>query len=294
MEEPLLSSDYPFAHVSGPWLPTAGDNTTLPARTDPLANWNEWMHFDPTCTSHHPQNVATKPLNVQGGYSIPAPSQSQSPPVHQHQHPQAQSQSQSIPAGTVPVSAAMYSQSHGPPFTFGQSVDMAPAFDFNGHALNSPTDAAAQQHMAFYSSPMWQQQQQQHMGADTYLSQSHVDQSSFAAPPPPVSTPSLRHSPGSLDNGTRASSSSSHSSPEPARSARKRKSLSEADDDDQELEPVGKKGKGQPVKKTAHNMIEKRYRTNLNDKIAALRDSKFFHVYRLHAMLSGRCQFALV
>lgn len=29
----------------------------------------------------------------------------------------------------------------------------------------------------------------------------------------------------------------------------------------------------QPVKKTAHNMIEKRYRTNLNDKIAALRDS---------------------
>lgn len=26
-------------------------------------------------------------------------------------------------------------------------------------------------------------------------------------------------------------------------------------------------------KKTAHNMIEKRYRTNLNDKIAALRDS---------------------
>lgn len=32
-------------------------------------------------------------------------------------------------------------------------------------------------------------------------------------------------------------------------------------------------GRHQPVKKTAHNMIEKRYRTNLNDKIAALRDS---------------------
>lgn len=28
-----------------------------------------------------------------------------------------------------------------------------------------------------------------------------------------------------------------------------------------------------PIKKTAHNMIEKRYRTNLNDKIALLRDS---------------------
>ncbi|KAI1343025.1 helix-loop-helix DNA-binding domain-containing protein [Xylariaceae sp. FL0016] len=50
--------------------------------------------------------------------------------------------------------------------------------------------------------------------------------------------------------------------------SRKRKSSAEVeDDDDDDLD-------GQhPVKKTAHNMIEKRYRTNLNDKIAALRDS---------------------
>ncbi|RKF63937.1 hypothetical protein OnM2_022078 [Erysiphe neolycopersici] len=32
-------------------------------------------------------------------------------------------------------------------------------------------------------------------------------------------------------------------------------------------------GRTKPPKKTAHNMIEKRYRTNLNDKIAALRDA---------------------
>lgn len=48
---------------------------------------------------------------------------------------------------------------------------------------------------------------------------------------------------------------------------RKRKSSAGSDDDDDEDED------GHPVKKTAHNMIEKRYRTNLNDKIAALRDS---------------------
>jgi hypothetical protein len=49
--------------------------------------------------------------------------------------------------------------------------------------------------------------------------------------------------------------------------SRKRKSSADADDeeDDDDSNP--------PVKKTAHNMIEKRYRTNLNDKIAALRDS---------------------
>lgn len=50
--------------------------------------------------------------------------------------------------------------------------------------------------------------------------------------------------------------------------SRKRKSSADVDDDDDDED-----GDGQPVKKTAHNMIEKRYRTNLNDKIAALRDS---------------------
>ncbi|GAB1315900.1 Clr6 histone deacetylase associated PHD protein-2 Cph2 [Madurella fahalii] len=51
--------------------------------------------------------------------------------------------------------------------------------------------------------------------------------------------------------------------------SRKRKSSAEVDEDDDDDELDGQ----QPVKKTAHNMIEKRYRTNLNDKIAALRDS---------------------
>ncbi|KAL6806637.1 hypothetical protein GGI42DRAFT_321724 [Trichoderma sp. SZMC 28013] len=52
------------------------------------------------------------------------------------------------------------------------------------------------------------------------------------------------------------------------RDSRKRKIPADDLDDDDLLEEGGK-----PVKKTAHNMIEKRYRTNINDKIAALRDS---------------------
>lgn len=51
------------------------------------------------------------------------------------------------------------------------------------------------------------------------------------------------------------------------KAVRKRKMSSDPDDDD-DLEDDDK-----PVKKTAHNMIEKRYRNNINDKIAALRDS---------------------
>ncbi|KAI0997304.1 hypothetical protein K3495_g10883 [Podosphaera aphanis] len=59
----------------------------------------------------------------------------------------------------------------------------------------------------------------------------------------------------------------SHStSPDSKDQIRKRKSLAEdEEDEDEDSNP--------PAKKTAHNMIEKRYRTNLNDKIAALRDS---------------------
>ncbi|KAL2689980.1 hypothetical protein Neosp_004046 [[Neocosmospora] mangrovei] len=62
------------------------------------------------------------------------------------------------------------------------------------------------------------------------------------------------------------------SSPDPAemssKASRKRKSSADPDEEEEEDDDGN-----QPVKKTAHNMIEKRYRTNLNDKIAALRDS---------------------
>ena len=83
------------------------------------------------------------------------------------------------------------------------------------------------------------------------------------------------HSPKSA--GSPDSSSSGHdkgagSSPDasvPKPTSRKRKSSAEVDEDDDDDDLDGQ----QPVKKTAHNMIEKRYRTNLNDKIAALRDS---------------------
>lgn len=63
--------------------------------------------------------------------------------------------------------------------------------------------------------------------------------------------------------------SGSASSPDPGKgNLRKRKSSADIEEDEEEVDEAQ-----QPVKKTAHNMIEKRYRTNLNDKIAALRDS---------------------
>ena len=72
-----------------------------------------------------------------------------------------------------------------------------------------------------------------------------------------------QHSP----HSTVSTKSHSISSPDGHERSRKRKSSAEADEEEEEDDS------NLPVKKTAHNMIEKRYRTNLNDKIAALRDS---------------------
>lgn len=80
---------------------------------------------------------------------------------------------------------------------------------------------------------------------------------------------SYHHSPDSTGTDKTTPSASSPDDQEGGGGgSRKRKSSVEGDDEDEE----GLDGKP-PVKKTAHNMIEKRYRTNLNDKIAALRDS---------------------
>jgi hypothetical protein len=71
------------------------------------------------------------------------------------------------------------------------------------------------------------------------------------------------------------SSPSSASSPEPCRkNSKKRNSNTTAygsEDDDFTQPPASTRNRYS--KKTSHNVIEKRYRTNLNDKIACLRDS---------------------
>lgn len=71
---------------------------------------------------------------------------------------------------------------------------------------------------------------------------------------------------------TSPSSASGDESQNGTRQSRKRKSSVE-DDEEEDGSPPPSNSRHQPIKKTAHNMIEKRYRTNLNDKIAALRDS---------------------
>ncbi|KAK1984165.1 helix-loop-helix DNA-binding domain-containing protein [Colletotrichum cereale] len=81
-------------------------------------------------------------------------------------------------------------------------------------------------------------------------------------------SPKSEPSPGSATSDHKAAGLSSPDAHDlSGKASRKRKSSADVDDDDDEDD------ENHPIKKTAHNMIEKRYRTNLNDKIAALRDS---------------------
>lgn len=89
------------------------------------------------------------------------------------------------------------------------------------------------------------------------------------AMPAHLQYPTARESSPHSATSRRQSESVTMSSPDNQSRTRKRKSSTEGNEE----EVSGDEGGPRPVKKTAHNMIEKRYRTNLNDKILALRDS---------------------
>lgn len=161
MQEPVLSSNYPFTNMRSPWLSTAGDDMTLAAPSDDMSNWNDFMRS--TWNESAPQgsqSVETKPVTALHGPAASFLKPGNQPPLPFTHRPHPPPQSQSIAPSSIPISASMYSQSNDVPFTFGQSIDVSPAFDFNGNALSSPQDVEVQQQNGFYSPPMWQQQQQ--------------------------------------------------------------------------------------------------------------------------------------
>ncbi|KAF2173191.1 hypothetical protein M409DRAFT_17137 [Zasmidium cellare ATCC 36951] len=95
-----------------------------------------------------------------------------------------------------------------------------------------------------------------------------------------ATTPSLQHSPESTSHSnSQPRQSISSDSPDPPKKKGGRKRKAEA-----QLQPESKAesadgegdsqdGEDGPIKKTSHNVIEKRYRNNLNDKIVELRNS---------------------
>lgn len=117
-----------------------------------------------------------------------------------------------------------------------------------------------------YSTPLsWARPQQKANSYANLTPQEETKLRNIAMPPAQQSTTSQ-------DADNYPASPSLSSSPEPS-NINRRKRKSTVGDDEGEDSPPPTSNSSRPVKKTAHNMIEKRYRTNLNDKIAALRDS---------------------
>jgi hypothetical protein len=153
--------------------------------------------------------------------------------------------------------------------TFGE-VNEEPLFQTPGKSsLITPPHELSFSRENLYSTPLgWSRPQQRSVPYTSLTAQEESKLRNIAMPPSATT-----HQP-SQDGANYLASPSDSSSPESSSlNHRKRKSSVEEDDEAEDSPPPMSNGHSRPVKKTAHNMIEKRYRTNLNDKIAALRDS---------------------
>ncbi|KAI5793203.1 hypothetical protein EDC01DRAFT_89639 [Geopyxis carbonaria] len=188
-------------------------------------------------------------------------------------------------------------------FSFGGQKENDGLFDFNGYA-----DHGSRQNSGDFSPLLWgnqaqqrddfnaswqqppppqqqqqqippppqqiqqlqQQQQQQQIPQQQQIHRRHQSNAQLASPLRNSLSPSA-NSPSSPDSRAESYSGDEANAAAPAPRTKKRKTSTDDMSPNDGTQPATN-GRKQP-KKTAHNMIEKRYRTNLNDKIAALRDS---------------------
>ncbi|RPA89468.1 hypothetical protein L873DRAFT_1721720 [Choiromyces venosus 120613-1] len=172
-------------------------------------------------------------------------------------------------------------------YSFGKEGDSL--FDFNNYGGSGSVRQTQGNNPESYSPLTWRNQAQQREDFTSigWQSPPQAQQVSQQRQQRQPQTPQSQE-PASLINSL-SPSSSHHTSSSPDSRAhdshsddnsaipRPKKRKTSTDDDAASnggaSAPAPTTGRKQQPKKTAHNMIEKRYRTNLNDKIAALRDS---------------------
>lgn len=152
-------------------------------------------------------------------------------------------------------------------YTFGEQPQGMNTFDFEFNALTTAPEMSAIT-QPVDTMQVWQQPSPIENAIDGISPSALKVETMIPLMSSSSSRSSVEHTPTSVDN-QQITPPSSNSSPEPQPvNARKRKSTQV----EAEVEKPGRKNaKHQPVKKTAHNMIEKRYRTKLNDKIEELK-----------------------
>jgi hypothetical protein len=156
-------------------------------------------------------------------------------------------------------------------FNFGNTNDTTSSFDFGLTASHQP--GLPQVQKAATPGAVWPLPSNAGDQDVLDLSAMSHDQS-FQLPtqgPASVTTPSLHHSPESTSG--KRTSLSSQPSPDPPKKRGGRKRKAEVQPETKNENGDSQDGDEPPVKKTSHNVIEKRYRNNLNDKIIELRQS---------------------
>lgn len=212
---------------------------------NPVPSWN--FQDTPPYDLNAGDNQFTVPP-VPHTWDLPVHVNLGQPVLHQHQQQQPQHQ-------------PLYLQSPA-----ASSID--PAFDHTTVAADPANISLSQAQAHSFSNDQFRPDNRNIQNTLTPAQQERLK--SIAMPPHlQYHSPNSAGSPDSSVSADKGAGSSPDAQGNSKSNSRKRKSSAEVDDDDDDDELDGQ----HPVKKTAHNMIEKRYRTNLNDKIAALRDS---------------------
>ncbi len=242
----------------------ATEDTTANAFS--YGNWEEWMKWDNAAKAKKDNAIQRSPPTHLTRGEV-------SPLIDRHPRSSTQSSSAgpgSFDQGTSSVDPASLSAMDDTPYNFGAGISRSMPFNFSDTLISQPAGQAQQD--AFYPNPLpWGQSGNFNfepgfeMAPLSSEQQQHLRSIAF----PPRRPREYQDSSASATRAHQSESDSPETSPKS--NSRKRKSIPENDNTGSDIPSKG--AKQPPVKKTAHNMIEKRYRTNLNDKIAALRDS---------------------
>ncbi|WPG98997.1 Hypothetical protein R9X50_00179900 [Acrodontium crateriforme] len=233
-------------------------------------NWEDWLRWDPTAEPTSPEDGT---MGSASSHKTTSPMQDNVFPIDTGFFGKGGADDTLAPPLIVGEDMLDFNNLQDTdPFMFGAPNDVSATFDFD---TNAPIQNAQPSAPRINTNTTSWALPANNLHPHAALSVVSNDQSSTS--PLSAVTPDFKHSPDSSTQ-KRSSLSSSQGSPDPQpkkRGGRKRKAEVVDKQSPEEKEESGDSQDGDepPVKKTSHNVIEKRYRNNLNDKIVELRNS---------------------
>ncbi|CAK4032018.1 Sterol regulatory element-binding 1 [Lecanosticta acicola] len=233
-------------------------------------DWEEWLRWDPTAEATSPDDGT-----FGSGSSRNNDSPLQDPLLHDFGKTDDEALVPPLIVGDNSLGFGTADDLGNDPFLLGTATDVdlgfgmdqsaiatfngisdIPKLDTNTAAWSMPSDVSGEPNIPL--SAVSNDQNQQPQSAISFT----------------ATTPSLHHSPESSSQNRNSISSTSPDPPK-KRGGRKRKAETQLEKPTADSAGNGdsQSGGDEPANKTSHNVIEKRYRNNLNDKIVELRNS---------------------